>query len=233
MANNGLQGVGMILGVIGIAMLLAATVLPYWRQSDKSTNNLENVIETHEGLWSKCFSQMLGQWRCDAFENAFLGLPPEVIVSRYTTIGSLISSIIGLLVSFIALKCISVMSGNPGAKKICGLISGISWIVSSVLIIGAASYYARLTIKNYQKCMMNVFGSSGSCLVLDNCIFLGWGSGVSLVLGGIFMILGSITVKEDEYRDSRAYNRYSQVKRSVSNRWQRVINTREDDKTYV
>ena len=47
------------------------------------------------------------------------------------------------------------------------------------------------------------------------------------------MILGSITVKEDEYRDSRAYNRYSQVKRSVSNRWQRVINTREDDKTYV
>ena len=49
MANNGLQGVGMILGVIGIAMLLAATVLPYWRQSDKSTNNLENVIETHEG----------------------------------------------------------------------------------------------------------------------------------------------------------------------------------------
>jgi len=240
MANGVIQGAGLVFGALGGILMIAAVLMPNWRQNDPS-NDLIESIQTHQGLWSSCVSLTTGQWQCDGFDNILLGLPERVKIARGLAIGAIVFGFLAFNSAFLSAKCISVLQENPSLKQKIGLLSGAFWILSGVGIGGAASYYAFHVKNEFDICRVQDislgFGQTGSkCHVFGPCLFLGWAAMLLLIMGGLLMICGSCQVDEETYNDSRVYASYSRVKRTLSNSWQRVARNdsgRNLDKTYV
>lgn len=249
MANGVIQGAGLVFGAIGGILMIAAIMMPNWRQNDPSNNVIES-IQTHQGLWSSCVSLTTGQWQCDGFDNFLLGLPERIKIARGLSIGALVFGLFGFISSFLAMKCISVLEENPYGKQKVGIISGCLWLLAGIGIGGAVSFYAYHVKREFEICQaqevslgLGGFGDSGArCHVFGPCLFLGWAAMFALLSGGGLIICGSCSVDVDErYNDSRVYANYSRVKRNLSNTWQRVArsestgrnNNNTPDKTYV
>lgn len=69
MANKGLQLLGFILAVIGLAGLIAGTIMPQWQMSAYVGDNIITAVAMYQGLWMSCAYQSTGQIQCKIYDS--------------------------------------------------------------------------------------------------------------------------------------------------------------------
>lgn len=71
--------IALLLGLIGTAGILYVLSSKQWKQNSQvsSQNHLQG-IESYQGLWVRCTSPEPGTFLCDEYDVSYLGLPRKL-----------------------------------------------------------------------------------------------------------------------------------------------------------
>nr|URX57468.1 claudin 1b [Lateolabrax maculatus] len=122
MASSGLQLLGFLLSLAGLAATVVATVMVEWKkQAQGKTHRI------YEGLWMSCSGNE--RTTCELHES-LLKLPTEVQAARAVMLLSIFLSTVALLISTVGMKCTRFMDDKPESKSITAMIGGILFMVA-------------------------------------------------------------------------------------------------------
>jgi len=212
MVNQGIQLAGYIMGLLSACGSLITCVMPEWRKTDMQGQVIEMQI-TKQGIWWNCQYFSTGQWHCDDFDRAILGLPGELQAARALMVLACLFGFVGYVLSQIGLGCTTFMEENQSSKrKIC--ITGAVCFALGALCTGiAVSYYAAVVIQEfYASGGMSGVGLSSmgganpmmanNRFVYGSALFIGWASAGLGIMGGVIQGCGTSNDddEDDDYR---------------------------------
>ncbi|XP_059196895.1 claudin-19 [Centropristis striata] len=173
MASSGLQLLGFLLALVGLATTVAATLMVEWKKQYQGKTH-----RIYEGLWMSCSGNE--RTTCE-FHQYLLKLPSEVQVTRAVLLLSIILSTVALLVSTVGMKCTRFMDGNPNSKSTTAMIGGIMFLIAGLLTIIITSWYVNKIVK--------IFNESHRLHSYEfgNAVFVSWAGGVLTMAGGAFL----------------------------------------------
>ncbi|XP_006637728.1 claudin-18 isoform X1 [Lepisosteus oculatus] len=183
------QVMGLILGILGIGGVIAATGMDQWSTQDLYDNPVTAVFN-YRGLWRTCVTQSSGFTECRPYFT-ILGLPGSFQAVRALMIVGIVLGAIGILIAIFALKCIKMGSMEDTAKANMTLTSGIMFILGGICAIAGVSVFANLIVTNFAIVSTEVaYGSSlQPRYTFGPALFVGWVGGALLTVGGIMMCL--------------------------------------------
>ncbi|KAK1162735.1 claudin-18-like [Acipenser oxyrinchus oxyrinchus] len=187
MAATMCQVMGFVLGLLGIAGVIASTVMDQWSTQDLYDNPVTSVYN-YRGLWRSCVRQSSGFTECRPYFT-ILGLPGSFQAVRALMIVGIVLGVIGALISIFALKCIRMGNMEDAMKANMTLTSGILFIVGGVCGIAGVSVFANLIVTNFMftTTTATMQGSLQPRYTFGPALFMGWVGGAVLVVGGIMM----------------------------------------------
>ncbi|MCI4384745.1 hypothetical protein PGIGA_G00042160 [Pangasianodon gigas] len=178
MGSTGIQIVCVGLGILGLIAAIVTCILPSWKVSSFTGQNIITAQVQQEGLWMECVYQSTGQQQCKAYESLLI-LGSDIQAARAMTIVCCMVSAISLLVLFAGAEFTTCVENEDAKPKIC-LAAGVGMIIAGLLLIIPVSWTAKNVVSNFN----NPLVSPSSRRELGPCIFIGWAGGVLLLLGG-------------------------------------------------
>lgn len=201
-----LQSAGFVLGIVGVAAVIAATGMNNWSSQDRQGNVVTSVY-VYKGLWKTCEVATSGFTECRPFFT-IIGLPGSFQAVRALMIVGIVMGAIAILISICSLKCIRMGSTEDGTKAKMTLACGIMFIIAGVCAIAGASVYAHQIVYSFMMTTYNSeygggmggmgmggmgMGGIGGTLTprytFGPALFVGWIGGAVLLIGGILMCL--------------------------------------------
>ncbi|XP_061492349.1 claudin-15-like [Rhineura floridana] len=187
MASPAFQISALLLAVLGLILLLVATVYNNWKIS-----NPANWF--YEGLWRSCVATSLGLVQCKKFYS-LLSVETYIQACRALMITSLILGMCGTLLTLLGLKCTQLGSNSENTKSKITMTGGMIFILAGLSSMVAVSWYAeRITAQFFD----SIYG--GTKYELGSALYLGWAGSVLSILGGSFLICSSCKGKDRDYR---------------------------------
>ncbi|KAF7668344.1 hypothetical protein LDENG_00020450 [Lucifuga dentata] len=172
MASSGLQLVGFMLSLCGLAAAVAATLMAEWKRHQHSKTRI------FEGLWMTCSGS--DRITCELHES-LLKLPTEVQATRAVMLFSIFLSTVALMVSTVGMKCTRFMDGKDKSKRAAAMTGGIIFMMSGLLIIIITSWYVRVIVQSF-------FGSHHlHRFEFGKAVFVSWVGGILILVGGAFL----------------------------------------------
>ncbi|XP_028267952.1 claudin-4-like [Parambassis ranga] len=166
MGSPRVQTVCLALGVIGLIGVIVCCAVPRWSVfKDFGTVKKTTILE---GLWMTCELQSTGLQQCRAFD---VWIDPSLQASRAMTITSCLLSGLSLLMLFYTASFTTCME-NKDAKRKNSQVAKVGLLLAGLLIIIAVSLFTFQAL---------VFGRMH---MLGECIYVGWASGLLLLLAG-------------------------------------------------
>ncbi|KAL2090231.1 hypothetical protein ACEWY4_014919 [Coilia grayii] len=201
MAVTMCQVMGFVLGMLGVAGIIAATAMDPWSTQDLYDTTV-TAIYTYSGLWRSCVRQSSGFTECRPYFT-ILGLPGLFQATRALMIVGIVMGVIGAFIAIFALKCIRMGNMENNVKATMTLSSGVLFILSGICAIAGVSIFANLIVVNfnfttYSPELGGMFGGVGGGgfgspitprYTFGSALFVGWCGGALLVIGGIIMSL--------------------------------------------
>ncbi|XP_015216806.1 claudin-18 isoform X3 [Lepisosteus oculatus] len=189
MASTMFQVVGLMLSMLGLLAVAAATGMNQWKIQDRYLTLVTSVY-VYSGLWYSCVGESYGTSECRPFYTV-LGLPSSFQAVRALMIVGIVLGAIGILIAIFALKCIKMGSMEDTAKANMTLTSGIMFILGGICAIAGVSVFANLIVTNFAIVSTEVaYGSSlQPRYTFGPALFVGWVGGALLTVGGIMMCL--------------------------------------------
>ncbi|XP_066565908.1 claudin-18-like isoform X2 [Amia ocellicauda] len=183
------QVMGFLLGVLGVAGIIAATGMDQWSTQDRFDDPV-TAVYNYKGLWRTCGTQSSGLTECRPYFT-ILGLPGSFQAVRALMIVGIVLGAIGVLIAIFALKCIKMGSMEDTAKANMTLTAGIMFILGGICAIAGVSVFANLIVTNFMFLTPQVAygGSVQVRYTFGNALFVGWVGGAVLMVGGIMMCL--------------------------------------------
>uniref|UniRef100_A0A3Q1FCB7 Claudin n=1 Tax=Acanthochromis polyacanthus TaxID=80966 RepID=A0A3Q1FCB7_9TELE len=178
MGSVGVQIVCVALGVLGLIGAIVCCAVPRWKVSSFSGSNIVTAQRTQEGLWMNCVVQSTGQQQCKNYDS-LLVLSSDLQAARAMTIISCMLCCLSLLVLFCGADFTTCIE-NEDAKPKISLVAGVGLLLAGLLIIIPVSWSAHIVVRNFNDPLVN----DSQKMELGACIFVGWGAGVLLLLGG-------------------------------------------------
>ncbi|XP_022050251.2 claudin i [Acanthochromis polyacanthus] len=178
MGSVGVQIVCVALGVLGLIGAIVCCAVPRWKVSSFSGSNIVTAQRTQEGLWMNCVVQSTGQQQCKNYDS-LLVLSSDLQAARAMTIISCMLCCLSLLVLFCGADFTTCIE-NEDAKPKISLVAGVGLLLAGLLIIIPVSWSAHIVVRNFNDPLVN----ASQKMELGACIFVGWGAGVLLLLGG-------------------------------------------------
>ncbi|XP_006013854.1 putative claudin-24 [Latimeria chalumnae] len=178
-----LELVGIFLTLVGCVCSLVTTVLPQWLTFSTVLVPAELYIL---GLWETCVVSA-GGTECKAYDS-LLNLPVDIRVARILMCTSMITGLLGFLVSVPGLTCVKCL-GNSNVKKYMKILGGVLFFLAGVTTLIPISYMAYITVvKFWDTAVPDIvprweFGEA---------MFCGW-------LGGFLHLPGSICLIASQY----------------------------------
>ncbi|KAK2835482.1 hypothetical protein Q5P01_015966 [Channa striata] len=173
MANAGLQLIGFLLALVGVATTMAAAMMVEWKKQSQGKSH-----RIYEGLWMSCSGNE--RTTCE-FHDSVLKLPTEVQATRAVMMFSIFLSAVAVIVSTVGMKCTHFMDGDPKSKSTVAMIGGIMFMVSGLLTIIITSWYVKMivqTFNNSHRLQSFEFGKA---------VFISWAGGLFTMAGGAFL----------------------------------------------
>ncbi|CAK6956279.1 claudin-18-like [Scomber scombrus] len=222
MAATLCQVMGFLLGLLGVAGIIAATGMDQWATEDLFDNPVTAVF-SYSGLWRSCVRQSSGFTECRPYFT-ILGLPALLQAVRALMIVGIILGAIGCLIAIFALKCLKMGNMEDNIKATMTLTAGIMVLLAGVCGIAGVSAFANLIVQSFRFTTYADSGLGGSGMfgggaigglsggltpryTFGPALFVGWIGGAILVIGGIMMCLacrGMVPEKNQRY-DGMAY----------------------------
>nr|XP_020461148.1 claudin-4-like [Monopterus albus] len=178
MGSAAVQIVCVALGVLSLIGVIVCCVVPRWKVSSFIGSNIVTAQSTQDGLWMSCVVQSTGQQQCKSYDS-ILVLPSDLQAARAMTIISCMFCCLSLLILFCGADFTTCVE-NEDAKPKISLVAGVGLLLAGLLIIIPVSWSANTVVQNFN----NPLVASSQKMELGECIFVGWGAGVLLLLAG-------------------------------------------------
>ncbi|XP_075878896.1 claudin-19-like [Nelusetta ayraudi] len=173
MANSGLQLLGFLLSLIGLAATAAATFMVEWKKQSHGKSH-----RIHEGLWMTCSGHE--RTTCE-YHHSLLKLPTELQVTRAVIVLSMFLSTLAVLVSTVGMKCTHFMDARPESKSRTAMSGGIMFLVAGLLTIIVTSWYVRMIVKSFHE------AHRLESIEFGKAVFVSLAGGVLTMVGGVFL----------------------------------------------
>ncbi|KAM3876181.1 claudin-7-like [Diretmus argenteus] len=177
MASSGLQLLGFMLSLIGLAATVAASCMVEWRRYYEGGKASQ---KTYHGLWMKCSGGGGASRTCEMYES-LLKLPTEIQVTRAVILLSIFLSSVAVMVSTVGMKCTRFMDGKDKSKSTVAMVAGIMFVIAGLLTLIITSWYVRMIVNSFnasQHLNRYEFGSA---------VFVSWGGAILTLAGGAFL----------------------------------------------
>ncbi|TNN69853.1 Claudin-18 [Liparis tanakae] len=148
MAPAVLQNGGFVLGLVGAAAIIAATVMNRWSVKDRQGDVVTSMYN-YKGLWRDCETASSGLTECRPLYG-LLGFSGAFQAVRALMIVGVVLSIIGAVISVFSLTCLTMNSMADTTKAKMSLTAGIMFIVAGVCGIAGASIYANQIVATFR-----------------------------------------------------------------------------------
>lgn len=205
MASTGLQILGCTLVLIGYIGLIIVCGLPMWRVTAFIGNNIVTSQIFWEGIWMSCVVQSTGQMQCKVYDS-MLALTSDLQAARALVVVALVVGIVGILMAFATGKCTNFIPEGNGKRK-AGVAAGAVLIIAGVLALIPVSWTASNVIRDFYNPLL----VDAQKRELGASLYIGWGAGFLLVLGG------GLLCSSCPPRDDRAPSmKYQSVKSKLS-----------------
>ncbi|XP_026201083.1 claudin-1 [Anabas testudineus] len=173
MASSGIQLIGFLLALVGLATTTAATWMVQWKKQSHGKS-----FRSYEGLWMSCSGNE--RVTCD-FHDSVLKLSPEVQATRAVLILSIFLSAVAVIVSTVGMKCTHFMDDKARTKAMIALIGGILFLVSGLLTIIITSWYVKMILQTVK------YIHATQSIEFGKAVFVAWAGGLLTVAGGTFL----------------------------------------------
>ncbi|XP_022059909.2 claudin e isoform X2 [Acanthochromis polyacanthus] len=190
MASMGMQMAGCTLALFGWIGVLIVCATPTWRVTAFIGNNIVTSQTVWEGIWMSCVVQSTGQMQCKVYDS-MLALTTDLQGARALVVVSIITGIAGLLIAFAGGKCTNFIP-EERAKARASIAAGVILIISGFLCLIPVSWTASIIIRNFYNPVL----IDAQKRELGASLYIGWGAGGLLLLGGGLMC-ASCPPKED------------------------------------
>ncbi|XP_070761459.1 claudin-4-like [Enoplosus armatus] len=191
MASMGMQMVGCVLALFGWIGVLIVCAAPMWRVTAFIGSNIVTSQTMWEGIWMSCVVQSTGQLQCKVYDS-MLALSTDLQGARALVVVSIITGIAGLLIAFAGGKCTNFIA-EERAKAKASVAAGVVLIISGFLCLIPVSWTASIIIRNFYNPVL----VEAQKRELGASLYIGWGAGALLVLGG-GLLCANCPPKEDE-----------------------------------
>ncbi|KAJ0063734.1 hypothetical protein NL108_006661 [Boleophthalmus pectinirostris] len=181
MASMGMQLLGAILGLFGWIGVIVVCGIPMWRVTAFIGNNIVTSQTIWEGIWMSCVVQSTGQMQCKVYDS-MLALGTDLQGARALVVVSIITGIVGLLIAFVGGKCTNFIP-EERAKSRATVAAGVILIISGILCLIPVSWTASMIIRDFY----NPVVVDAQRRELGASLYIGWGAGGLLVLGGALL----------------------------------------------
>ncbi|KAL7397656.1 hypothetical protein ABVT39_025884 [Epinephelus coioides] len=173
MASSGLQLLGFLLSLIGLATTVAATMMVEWKKQYQGKSH-----RIYEGLWMSCSGNE--RTTCE-FHQYLLKLPTEIQATRAVMLISIFLSTVALLVSTVGMKCTHFMDGKPESKSLTAMIGGIMFMIAGLLTLIITSWYVKMIV-HYVHESHRLYSFE-----FGKAVFVSWAGGLLTMAGGAFL----------------------------------------------
>ncbi|XP_030007081.1 claudin-4-like [Sphaeramia orbicularis] len=178
MGSMGLQMLGSALALFGWIGVLITCGAPMWRVTAFIGNNIVTSQTMWEGIWMSCVVQSTGQMQCKVYDS-MLALSTDLQGARALVVVSIITGIVGILIAFAGGKCTNFIP-EERAKAKALVAAGVVLIISGLLCLIPVSWTASIIIRDFY----NPILVDAQKRELGASLYVGWGAGALLVLGG-------------------------------------------------
>ncbi|CAL1571070.1 unnamed protein product [Knipowitschia caucasica] len=178
MTSMGMQLLGSVLGLLGWIGVIVVCGAPMWRVTAFIGNNIVTSQTIWEGIWMSCVVQSTGQMQCKVYDS-MLALGTDLQGARALIVVSIITGIAGLLIAFAGGKCTNFIP-EERAKTRASIAAGVVLIISGFLCLIPVSWTASMIIRDFY----NPILVDAQRRELGASLYVGWGAGALLVLGG-------------------------------------------------
>lgn len=176
--SAGLQILGTALGVLGWLGTIIACALPLWRVTAFVGNNIVTAQVIWEGLWMSCVIQSTGQMQCKVYDS-MLALPSDLQASRAIIVISVLVALIALFASSAGGECTNCLESGPSKSKVA-TTAGVVFVIAGILSLIPPSWTANMVIRDFY----NPLVAEAQKRELGAAVFICWGAGVLMVIGG-------------------------------------------------
>ncbi|XP_022594213.1 claudin-4-like [Seriola dumerili] len=190
MASMGMQMAGSALALLGWIGSIIVCASPMWRVSAFIGSNIVTSQIIWEGIWMNCVVQSTGQMQCKVYDS-MLSLGTDLQGARALTVASIITGIVGLLITFAGGKCTNFIP-EERAKARASVAAGVILIISGFLCLIPVSWTASVIIRDFYSPLL----VDAQKRELGASLYIGWGAGGLLVLGGA-LLCANCPPKED------------------------------------
>lgn len=125
-----------------------------------------------------CVVQSTGQQQCKTYDS-MLVLASDLQAARAMVIISCMFSILSILILFCGADFTTCVE-NEDAKPKISLAAGVGMLLAGLLVIIPVSWSANNVVQSFN----NPLIPQAQKMELGECIFVGWGAGVLLILAG-------------------------------------------------
>ncbi|XP_047449709.1 claudin-4-like [Mugil cephalus] len=191
MASMGLQMAGCVLALFGWIGVIVVCAMPTWRVTAFIGNNIVTSQTIWEGIWMSCVVQSTGQMQCKVYDS-MLALSTDLQGARALVVVSIVTGVAGLLIAFAGGKCTNFIP-DEAAKARASVAAGVLLLISGLLCLVPVSWTASIIITDFYNPLL----VDAQRRELGASLYIGWGAGAMLVLGGALLCASCPPKKDD------------------------------------
>ncbi|XP_072254231.1 claudin-8-like [Pyxicephalus adspersus] len=182
MDKGALQIAGLVLCGIGLIGTCAVTGMPQWRVTAFIESNIVVFETLWEGLWMNCFRQANIRMQCKMYDS-LLALTPDLQAGRALMCVAICLSFLAFIIAIAGMKCTQCGGDNERTKGLILLVSGITFILSGIIVLIPISWTANNIIRDFYNPLVNVAQKRE----LGDALYIGWATALALVAGGAIL----------------------------------------------
>lgn len=178
MVSAGIQILGAALGTLGWIGAIIVCAIPMWKVTAFIGSNIVTSQTSWDGIWMNCVHQSTGQMQCKVYDS-MLALSSDMQAARALMILSIVVGVMAILLSVAGGQCTNCVE-DPASKTKVGIAAGVMFIVAGVLCLIPVCWTAHTIIQNFYNPLM----VSAQKRELGAALYIGWGAGALMLIGG-------------------------------------------------
>ncbi|XP_029957125.1 claudin-4-like [Salarias fasciatus] len=193
MVSAGFQILGAALGILGWIGAIIVCALPMWKVTAFIGSNIVTAQTSWEGIWMSCVVQSTGQMQCKVYDS-MLALSSDLQAARALMIISIIVGVMAILLAVAGGKCTNCVEDETSKAKV-GIAAGVMFIIAGILCLVPVCWSAHTIIRDFN----NPLVVSAQKRELGAALYIGWGAGALMLIGGAMLCSNCPSKDEEPY----------------------------------